>query len=137
MIALHTGNAYQEKDGTLVLETQTYENKDKNPFAIVMMDKINDINKVVEQNIGSKFKKISLNLKDGTIQMENYMAFENGALDLPMFNPKYSGVKNCFTYLTLYFGKKVVDENFSQPIYKYDSCKGKIVATYDAESTLA
>ena len=65
------------------------------------------------------------------------MAVDNGSIDLPMYNPKYQGVKSCFTYLTHYFGPKTVDENYSFPIYKYDSCKGEVAAKWDQKSTIA
>ena len=137
MVALHTANSYHEDDGTLVLETQRYSNNESNPFAAVLFEKLNDINKIVDQKYGSKFQKISFNLKNGTLKIEDYMSADNGSLDLPMFNPKYSGVKNCFTYLSHYFGPKTVDENYSFLIHKYDSCKRKLVATFNAKSTLA
>ena len=62
------------------------------------------------------------------------MEVDMGNLDLPMFNPNYSGSKNCFTYLIHEWGAKTIDENFSFPIHKYDSCKGEIAATFDANS---
>ena len=86
MMILHTANAYQEEDGTLVLEAQTYENMHNNPFDAISFDKINDINKVLEHDYSSKFKKISLNLTDGTVYLKNYMEVTNGNIDLPMFN---------------------------------------------------
>ena len=132
----HTANSYQEEDGTLVLEVQSYENMNKNPFDAVSFDKINDINKITDHEYNSKFKKISMNLKDGSINLENYMEVDNGFIDLPMFNPKYSGKKNCFTYVLHEWAPSTVDENYAFPIHKYDSCKGEIAATYNTKSSL-
>ena len=121
ILVLHTANAYQE-DGTLVLEAQTFENKDNNPFDSISFDKINNANKFLEHDFSSKFKKMSFNLIDGTFKLKNYMGVDNGIIDLPMFNPKYSGIKNCFTYLIHEWGATTIDENYSFPIHKYDSC---------------
>ena len=39
-ITLHVGNSYIDTDGSLVLEGQTYENPDVNPFALVEFEKL-------------------------------------------------------------------------------------------------
>lgn len=78
-----------------------------------------------------------MNLGHGTLEIKDYMTADNGAIDLPMINPKYDGKKNCFTYLAHYFSPKVVDENYNFPLTKYDSCKGEVAATYSAPTTLA
>ena len=119
------------------MEAQTYENKDNNPFDSVSFDKINDINNILKHDYSSKFKKISLNLRDGSFKLKNYIEVENGNIDLPMYNPKFSGTKNCFTYVVHEWGASTVDQNYSFPIHKYDSCQEKIVATFDAKSTFA
>jgi len=72
-----------------------------------------------------------MNLKDGTVKSTKYMSADNGSLDLPMYNHKYDGVKNCFTYLTNFMGGETMDENYSFPIYKYDSCKGEIAGKWE------
>lgn len=71
-----------------------------------------------------------MNLEHGTIESKDYMSVENGELDLPMINPKYEGVKNCFTYITEFWAPKVVDEHYGFPILKYDSCKGEIAGKW-------
>ena len=136
MIALHHGNTYLEDEDTLIMELQTYNNKESNPFAIVMFDKLHDVNQITDQPYDSKFQKFSLNLKDGTLKVDDYVETKNGTIDMPMWNPKYNGIKNCFTYLSHQFGASQVDENYSYPIYKYDSCLSKIVGTFDVPSTL-
>ena len=122
LIALHHGNSYLEDENTLVMELQTYNNKDSNPFSIVFFDKLFDVNKMTDQAYDSKFQKFTLNLKDGTFKVEDYVEAKNGTIDMPMWNPKYDGVKNCFTYLSHQFGAAQIDENYSFPIHKYDSC---------------
>jgi carotenoid cleavage dioxygenase-like enzyme len=54
-----------------------------------------------------------------------------------MYNPKFEGVKNCFTYLTEYWAATVIDEHYSFPIYKYDSCKKEIAGKWSPDQTLS
>lgn len=46
-ISFHAANSYVDADGTLVLEAQTYENKDVDPFTLVDFAKLNDPTKVL------------------------------------------------------------------------------------------
>jgi len=61
-INMHIGNSYIDTDGSLVVESQTYENPKEDPFAIVGFDKLNDITRLVKTPLGSKFRKYSMNL---------------------------------------------------------------------------
>jgi len=134
-ISFHNGNAYIDDDGTLVLEAQIFENRDVNPFNLVSFDYLNDIGKITDSKLGSKYRKFSMNLEHGTLESKDYMSIENGDLDLPMINPKYQGVKNCFTYITENWGPTVIDEHYSFPIYKYDSCKEEIAGKWSQDQT--
>ena len=135
-VNMHTGNSYVDTDGNLVLESQAYENSEIDPFAIVDFDKLNDINKVTQTKVGAKFRKYSMNLEKGTIDLIEHMSIENGNLDLPMYNQKYDGVKNCYTYLTSMWQPEVIDEHYGFYIYKYDSCKGKVAGKWAQDTTV-
>ena len=68
-ISLHVANSYLEEDGTLVMEAQAFTNKDNNPFATVLFERLDDVNKLTEQAYGSKFRKFSMNLQQGTVKI--------------------------------------------------------------------
>jgi len=123
-INMHTANSYMDTDGTLVLESQAYENPTVDPFSIVDFDRLNDITKITDTKVGAKFLQYRMNMVKGGIEVKTLMTAENGNLDLPMYNPKFDGIKNCFTYLTQMWGPEVVDEHYGFSVYKYDSCKG-------------
>jgi len=135
-ITMHCANSYVEEDGTLVMEAQAFENQEVDPFALVDFDKLNDPTKIGSTKVGAKFKKFAMNLKTGEINVSNYMEVDNGTLDLPMYNHKYDGVKNCYTYLTSMWSAEVVDENFGFQVYKYDSCKGEVAGKWHEDQTL-
>ena len=135
-INMHTANSYIDSDGSLVIESQTYENPEVDPFAIVGFERLNDITKLVNTKLGSKFRKYSMNLEHGTIKVKEQISVENGTVDLPKYNEKYDGIKNCFTYLTSMWQPTVIDEHFGFTIYKYDSCQEKIVAEWKTDQTV-
>ena len=77
-----------------------------------------------------------MSLEHGFLESKDYMSVDNGDLDLPMINPKYKGIKNCFTYITEMWGPTVVDEHYGFPIYKYDSCKGEVAAKWSQDQVV-
>lgn len=106
------------------------------PFTLVDFAKIDDLKKVTESPVDSKFRKFAMDLDKGTVKAEELMSVPNGNLDLPMYNQKYDGVKSCFTYLTAMWGPTVIDSEYAFPIHKYDSCQGKVVGTWQAATTV-
>ena len=78
-----------------------------------------------------------MNLKEGTIKVNELMGLDNGTIDLPMYNEKFNGIKNCFTYLTSQWEQTVIDSHYGHTIYKYDSCKGKVAGTWHTDTTTA
>lgn len=140
-ITLHEGNALQNDDGTITLDITGYFDKGWNPFTIYQTDNLKDPQQIMNEGHGSRFSRVTLDIKAKTANFETLLDEPNRGYDLPQIHPDYWGSKkNCFTYLQEFLSPQMFDEpenEFSFPITKYDHCNKKIAAKWSEPGTVS
>jgi carotenoid cleavage dioxygenase-like enzyme len=101
-----------------------------NPLSILDFNAIFDED--MEYRIGSAYKRVTLNLTDGTVASKDLLLPDEavgGNLGFPKINPLWAGRKQCFTYLTSFRGDRQTS------VVKYDHCGERVAGEWNAGAT--
>jgi len=110
------------------MQGSTYSKADKDQLSIFLNKKLVTHDQFTDQWSSSALSTFTLNLKDKTVKIEDNLIADNGAFDFPSYNPLFNGKKeNRFTYLFHIMGPKVVDDDYTWYLKKYDNKEKKVV----------
>jgi len=137
-VVFHYGNSYMRDADTIVTYVSHYTDPKRDPLTVFWKKKLLNHDIFTDQNSANSLARFIINLKDGTVKVEELYVPEQGSVDFPQYNPLFKGVKeNRYTYLTSVFGPKVVDENYKWTLKKYDSQEKKMVKEWGPDGIMS